>query len=127
MSERRIPAPPAPHRNEVLLVGRLSAPAEERALPSGDLVVTWRLVVERPPGPGARVDTVDCVARGATLRRRALRWRGGEEVEVAGALRRRFFRSAAGVASRYEIEAAALRRVSPGPAGAARSPTVASG
>lgn len=56
-------------RNEVLLVGRLSAPVEQRTLPSGDVLATWRLVVDRPPArrplrEGARpvtVDTLDCV------------------------------------------------------------------
>ncbi len=41
---------PAPSRNEVLLVGRVAAVAEERELPSGDLLSTFRLVVDRPPG-----------------------------------------------------------------------------
>ncbi|MDT7548546.1 MAG: hypothetical protein QOE84_940, partial [Actinomycetota bacterium] len=36
-------------RNEVALVGRVSAPAEERVLPSGDVLLTWRVVVDRPP------------------------------------------------------------------------------
>ncbi|HET6667277.1 MAG TPA: single-stranded DNA-binding protein, partial [Intrasporangium sp.] len=34
-------------RNEVRLCGRLSAPAEERTLPSGDVIVTLRIVIPR--------------------------------------------------------------------------------
>ena len=105
------------HRNLVFLVGRLSGPAEERTLPSGDRVAVWRLVVERPGGgPSARragrVDTIDCVAWQGPMRRRVQRWAAGDTIEVEGALRRRFWRSAGGgVSSRYEVEAAALRRV----------------
>ncbi len=48
-----------PSRNEVVLVGRLAAEAEERVLPSGDHLVTLRVVVPRKgghrrrAGPGA--------------------------------------------------------------------------
>jgi single-stranded DNA-binding protein len=34
--------------NEVVLRGRLSADPDERVLPSGDRIVTWRLIVQRP-------------------------------------------------------------------------------
>ncbi len=57
-------------RNEVVLVGRVAAGPEERTLPSGDILLIWRLVVDRPrPGRAApegvrvpTVDTLDCVA-----------------------------------------------------------------
>ncbi|HET7396889.1 MAG TPA: single-stranded DNA-binding protein [Intrasporangium sp.] len=42
-------APPA--RNEVALTGRVSAAAEERSLPSGDVIVLLRVVVARPERP----------------------------------------------------------------------------
>jgi len=51
--------------NEVRLRGRLAVEPEARALPSGDVVVACRLVVDRRPvrtsGPGSnvRVDTLD--------------------------------------------------------------------
>jgi single-strand DNA-binding protein len=84
---------------------------ESRQLPSGDLIAAFRLVVERPPPRRKRpadrsptVDTLDCVAWRAPVRRAALRWRAGDTVEVAGALRRRFWRSPAGPASRCEVE-----------------------
>jgi single-strand DNA-binding protein len=104
-------SPAAAHRNEVVLRGRLAAPVESRQLPSGDLIAAFRLVVDRPPPrrkrPDARsptVDTIDCVAWRAGVRRAALRWRAGDMVEVTGALRRRFWRSPAGPASRCEVE-----------------------
>ena len=40
----------AEHSNSVAIVGRVSAPPEERELPSGDRIVTVRLVVSRPEG-----------------------------------------------------------------------------
>lgn len=105
-------------RNEVLLVGRLAATPEERELPSGDVLASFRLVVDRPPAArapatrGASVDTLDCVVRGAGLRRAAQAWRSGDVLEVQGALRRRFFRTAAGTGSRYEVEVARGKRLS---------------
>lgn len=102
------------HRNEVTLVGRLSADAAERALPSGDVVVSWRVVVQRPPEPSraaVSVDTIDCVARTAALGRRALTWLPGDTMEMTGALRRRFWRGGDGVRSRYEVEVATARKV----------------
>jgi single-strand DNA-binding protein len=38
-------------------------------------------------------------------------WQAGDEVEVVGALRRRFFRTAGGPASRYEVEVRTASRV----------------
>jgi single-strand DNA-binding protein len=107
-------------RNEVLLVGRVSGAPEERTLPSGDCLVTWRLVVERRPGrrlpEGVRattVDTFDCVAWTTAARRRAGLLVADDVVEVQGALRRRFWRAGGGTASRCEVEAVSVRRLSP--------------
>ncbi len=100
--------------NEVSLVGRLSAPAEERVLPSGDAMVTWRLVVRRPPSPRAgapSVDTIDCASFRADVRRSAAKWSADDVLEVTGALRRRFWRGGSGAASRTEVEVASVRRV----------------
>lgn len=134
--------------NEVTLVGRVPAEPVERELPSGDVMVTFRVVVTRPGGPrtgtaraGAGgdgvsgstparigVDTIDCAAWTARTRKSAQRVAGGDTVEVKGALRRRFWRSAAGPASRTEVEVASLRvldragRVRPLRAGAAGPP-----
>jgi single-strand DNA-binding protein len=110
------PAASAEHRNEVLLVGRVAAEPLPTELPSGDLVVTVRLVVERPRPPAGRgartrVDTLTCAAWTARLRRAVARWSEGDVVEVSGALRRRFWRAAGAPQSRYEIELTAARRL----------------
>lgn len=87
-------------------------------LPSGDVVCSWRLVVDRPPATrrdgAARtvtVDALDCSAWTTGLRRRAVALQVGDVVEVEGALRRRFWRGAGGASSRTEVEVSALRRV----------------
>jgi single-strand DNA-binding protein len=99
--------------NHVRLVGRVSAPATERVLPSGDTLASWRIVVARPvqPAGGATVDTIDCSAWTASARRAARSLHEGDNVEVTGALRRRFWRGPAGPASRYEVEVATIRRL----------------
>jgi single-strand DNA-binding protein len=106
--------------NDVSLRGRLAAPAEQRELPSGDLVVTFRLVVARPPravrsATSARIDTLDCAVFAAAQRTRSLTWAAGDVVEVRGSLRRRFFRAAGGSASRYEVEVVSATRVARAP------------
>ena len=116
---RALERPEDTSRNEVHLVGRLAGAPQERELPSGDLVVAFRLVVQRRPGrpapDGVRVptvDTIDCVAWTAGLRRTVLGLVEDDVVEVHGALRRRFWRAGAGAVSRYEVEAATVRRLS---------------
>ncbi|MGN6634441.1 MAG: single-stranded DNA-binding protein [Oryzihumus sp.] len=105
-----------PAVNEVRLVGRVSGDPVSRDLPSGDTVVQLRVVVRRTgtPRTGARtatlVDTVDVACWGKGVQRRASHLRDGDIVEVTGALRRRFWRSPGGAASRYEVEAATLTR-----------------
>ncbi|WP_152189608.1 single-stranded DNA-binding protein [Georgenia satyanarayanai] len=102
--------------NAVSLVGRVSGEVEERELPSGDRLTTFRLVVPRPDaGEGrARVDTIDISCWSGRTRRVAGRVGEGSVVAVEGALRRRFFATGVGRASRYEVEAQRLRRL-PGP------------
>lgn len=98
--------------NEVRLVGRVSWPPEERALPSGDCVILFRLVVPRAPGRagGATVDTIDIACWSARARRSAARLRPDDCAEIEGSLRRRFFSASGGPASRYEVEARTVRR-----------------
>jgi len=106
----------------VLMRGRVTAPPEERELPSGDALVTFRLSVRRRPTPLGRgssqtSDWVDCVAAAARIRRAASTWSVGDEIEVDGVLRRRFFRTGTGGGgSRLEVEALQARRVRKGPA-----------
>ena len=93
--------------NEVRLRGRWTA-ATARTLPSGDEVVTARLVV---PRASTGVDTIDCAVWKSGLRSRALKVVDGTTMEVEGSLRRRFWRTPGGPASRYEVEVTAMRRV----------------
>jgi single-strand DNA-binding protein len=103
----------AEHRNEVLLVGRVSAEPEVRVLPSGDEITTWRLIVARDDVPDGRPgqDTIDCTAWSIRTRRSASTWVAGDVVEVEGALRRRFWKTPAALASRCEVEVSRVRRV----------------
>lgn len=109
----------ATSRNEVILVGRVSGTPEERALPSGDVLVSWRVVLDRPAPrraatKGTRpvtIDTVDCVAWGAGVRRTARSLAEGDVVSLQGALRRRFWRTSGGPSNRTEVEVESLRRV----------------
>lgn len=104
------------HSNEVHLVGRLAAAPVSRDLPSGDLVVTFRLVVARdrasraPSARAATVDTIDCAAWTKATQRSLRSWDPGDIVEVRGALRRRFWRSPHGPSSRSEVEVTSARR-----------------
>ena len=106
--------------NEVRLVGRLSRAPEERILPSGDSVWTFRVVVPRSspahragdrgrgnePGTKRRqqVDALECAAWSPRARRSVRAWEADDVVEVVGSLHRRFFRAAGAVASRVEVE-----------------------
>jgi single-strand DNA-binding protein len=101
--------------NVVSLVGRLAAVPQVRVLPSGDQVATFRIVIDRPPRARGRsgrvlVDTIDCVAWRADVRRRATSLTEGTIICVDGALRRRFWRSGVGAASRVEVEVDRIRR-----------------
>ena len=100
-------------RNDVVLRGRLSAPAELRTLPSGDELVTFRLVVRRPaPRPGGQtVDVLTCVTYDRSLQRRVAVWQQGDVVEVEGALQRRFWRTGSGTASVCEVNCRRGRKV----------------
>jgi single-strand DNA-binding protein len=95
--------------NALLLRGRVSAPAVEKELPSGDKVVEFRLIVSRAERGG--VDTLDIAAWSSKMRRIALTLKEGEWVEITGAINRRFWSGPAGVASRWQVEAAEISRL----------------
>lgn len=99
--------------NEVRLVGRLTAEPQVKELPSGDTLVAFRVVVPRAPDPRRRpnVDALECVAWTARTKRSVSTWRLGDVVEVSGVLRRRFFKTGAGAASRVEVEVTKARVV----------------
>ncbi len=103
------------HLNTVTLVGRVSDAAEQRELPSGDLLVTFRVVVDRPPtreSTRRAVDVIDVACWTKRTQRTATGLAPDQGVRVEGALRRRFFATGAGRSSRYEVEARSLARVS---------------
>ena len=108
-------------RNDVVLCGRLAAPAEQRKLPSGDVVLTARIIVNRDASSQSksrqRVDTIDCVAWQGRIQRTMRSWQSGDVVQIAGALRRRFYRGGAGVVSRTEVEVKKARRLRRGDGG----------
>ena len=95
--------------NDLLLRGRISAVAVEKELPSGDKVVEFRLIVSRQGRDG--VDTLDVGAWSAKSRRIALTLRPDEWVEVSGAIHRRFWTGAGGLASRWQVEAVEISRI----------------
>lgn len=92
-----------PAINTVVLVGRLSRPAEHRALPSGDDLVSLEVSVARP---GQRAETVPVVWFGAPASSSMLDV--DEHVAVVGRVRRRFFRSGGATQSRTEVVAEAV-------------------
>ena len=95
--------------NDVLLRGRVSADAIEKELPSGDKVVEFRLIVTREKREG--VDTLDIAAWSAKSRRTALTLGADEWIEISGAIHRRFWRGAGGLASRWQVEAVEISRI----------------
>ena len=95
--------------NDLLLRGRVSAPATSKELPSGDKVVEFRLIITRTEREG--VDTLDIAAWSAKSRKIALTLEGDEWVEISGAIHRRFWQSPTGVASRWQIEAEEILRL----------------
>ena len=95
--------------NDLLLRGRVSAPATTKELPSGDKVVEFRLIVTRVERAG--VDPLDIAAWSAKMRKIALSLEGDEWVEITGSIHRRFWQSPGGVASRWQIEAAEILRL----------------
>ena len=100
-------------RNDVFLTGRLSAPAEVRTLPSGDTLVSFRLLVRRPEprARGQSVDVLGCITYDRALQRRAVAWQPGDVVEIEGALQRRFWRTGSGTASVCEVNCRKGRKV----------------
>ena len=95
--------------NDVLLRGRVSAPATTKELPSGDKVVEFRLIITRESREG--VDTLDIAAWSAKSRKIALTLDSDEWIEVSGSIHSRFWQSPGGVASRWQVEAAEILRL----------------
>ena len=104
--------------NVVQLRGRVSRLEEERELPSGSVVLGFAVVVAREsPSPVGRatVDSVDCAAWAAGVRRSVRSWQPGDIVAIEGRLRRRFYRAGGATASRYEVEVVRAKRIARSP------------
>jgi single-strand DNA-binding protein len=61
-------------------------------------------------GSSQSVDWVECSVWSARPRRTVSGWLVGDEVQVTGALRRRYFRSGEGASTRLEVEVLTARR-----------------
>lgn len=100
--------------NSVRLVGQVSGEPVDRLLPSGDHVVSFRVVVPRSAAARRRtrqsVDTVECSAWSAKVRRTAVRLGVGDQVAVSGELRRTFRRNGAGVTSWVTVDVDTIER-----------------
>ncbi len=95
--------------NAVTLVARVTTEAEQFELPSGDTLMKFRVVVPRhKPVTKATVDTIDCVAFKPVVKRKSANLEIGDIVDISGAIRRRFWKAGAGVASRVEGEVSSL-------------------
>ena len=105
--------------NLVRLSGRVSATPEARMLPSGDEVVSFRLIVPRSATARRRskqrVDTIECSAWTARLRRSVRRLEAGDAVTVTGELRRRFTRGARGPMNWVNVDLATCEPMSDPP------------
>jgi len=86
--------------NVVALIGRVSRPAQERELRSGDRLVAYQLTI---PRDGERAETVPVVWFRAPAS--AVELAVDEEVVVVGRVRQRFFQSGGGLQSRTEVVA----------------------
>ena len=86
--------------NVVVIRGRLSRPAEQRELPSGDKLVQLEITIPRPndKAESAPVVWYDAPAY-------ALSFNVDQEVVVFGRIRRRFFRAGGTTQSRTEVVA----------------------
>lgn len=95
--------------NDVRLAGKVTGTPVLVELPSGDALVTFRVSVPRGVDTGQRVDSVPCTAWAPRLRRGILTWRAGDLVEVAGAVRCRFYQAGGATRSRVEVEVTSAR------------------
>lgn len=127
-SSEPVPSLAVVDANEVHLIGRLSAVAEQLPMPSGDVAAKFRLIVARPPGGVSRVrsDALDCVSYRKAVVRSSRGWAEGDRVEVTGALRRRFWRTGTGVASMIDVEVLSARRIAAGAKAVAKASATAS-
>ncbi|WP_397334445.1 single-stranded DNA-binding protein [Nonomuraea sp. 3-1Str] len=90
-----------------MLVGRLSAAAEVKRLPSGDTLTRWRVAVRRDrphPKGGVMTDSIPCVTFDAATAAVVRELKPDDPLEVRGAFRCRIFGPSSGKIWRYEVE-----------------------
>jgi single-stranded DNA-binding protein len=81
------------HVNEVRLIGRLGTSVDSRELPSGTILTSFSVIVDRPPREvhgRTKVDTIACQTTRASIVTRLGKVEAGDTVEIMGTLRRRF-------------------------------------
>lgn len=116
--------------SHVSVIGRLGARHQTRELPSGLEITSFTVIVDRAPenkgrkgknekgavsgnsgGRGAvTVDSIACVTSRTRVRDCVDRWEPGTVVEIEGSLRRRFWRSGAGLGSAMDVDVRTMRR-----------------
>lgn len=109
------------YRNQVILQGRISGKPERKKLPSGDTIVQFRLIVDRKTGLKSKgkstdkkrreVDTLDIGVWKKGLQIKALSLVPEQFAKIEGAIRRNFWTTPAGLASRYQIDAEVIERL----------------
>ena len=100
------------HSNEVHLVGRLGGTVEERKLPSGTVITSFSVIVDRPAKEifgRTKVDTIACQTTRTAVVSRISRSDAGSTIEVIGALRRRFWRAGSALGSATEVDVSRVR------------------
>ncbi|MER7369755.1 single-stranded DNA-binding protein [Nonomuraea wenchangensis] len=101
-------------RNEVLLVGRLSAEPEDHTLPSGDTATKWRIIVRRHRRQrrGATLtDSVPCVTFSPETADVVRGLKPRDYLQVIGSFRCRVFGPAGAKTWKYEVEVTSAKPV----------------
>ncbi|WP_327580802.1 single-stranded DNA-binding protein [Nonomuraea sp. NBC_00507] len=101
-------------RNEVVLMGRLSAAVEEFSLPSGDTATKWRIIVRRRRRDrrgGIVTDSIPCVTYNGEAAAVVRGLKPRDYIEVTGAFRCRVFGPAAAKIWKYEVEVSTAKAV----------------
>ncbi|MDP9115759.1 MAG: single-stranded DNA-binding protein [Actinomycetota bacterium] len=93
--------------NHIFLRGSLTGrPLSRSPLSAGE---SWSFQLTVTREHGTHVDTIDCCTKLARVRRTVENAGSGDELVVLGSLRRRFWRSPAGLVSRYEVDVVSVR------------------
>jgi single-strand DNA-binding protein len=101
-------------RNEVLLVGRLSAAPEDHTLPSGDTVTKWRIIVRRRRRQrrgGTLTDSVPCVTFSPETADVVRGLKPRDYLQVTGSFRCRVFGPTGAKVWKYEVEVTSAKPV----------------